>query len=258
MGSHTDDMGHTNDMGGMNDMGHASGMGGMGGRGMGGKGDLQDLLQDLLQADKFFFAELDPLNNAGFEGKAVEGAALLALKGDQLTVITVATGVEPGQLHPQHIHGFEDGREGNIPDISFDDDRDGIVETEEGSDAYGPILLDLTSPPGSGLSGFPTPTGDSFVFVQTYDLSDPSSGPMGGLVLRTEAGADVPLTNRVIVLHGETLLEGQGEGTGFSADGTPGYKPLIPIASGEIEALNPGQGLNAFSSFVLGQNDLFG
>ena len=246
--SNTNDMGHTHDMGGM---------GGMGGGTGSAIGTIGGLL-NLLQADKFFFAELDPLNNAGFEGKAVEGAALLALKGDQLTVITVATGVEPGQLHPQHIHGFEDGREGNIPDISFDDDRDGIVETEEGSDAYGPILLDLTSPPGSGLSGFPTPTGDSFVFVQTYDLSDPSSGPMGGLVLRTEAGADVPLTNRVIVLHGETLLEGQGEGTGFSADGTPGYKPLIPIASGEIEAFNSEQALNVFSSFVFGQNDLIG
>ncbi len=244
-------MSHTNHMG--HDMG---GMGGGTGSTFGMFG-LDDLL-NLVQADKFFFAELDPLNNAGFEGKAVEGAALLALNGDQLTVITVATGVEPGQVHPQHIHGFEDGREGNIPDISLDDDRDGIVETEEGQDAYGPILLDLTSPPGSGLSGFPTPEGDSFVFVETYDLSDPSSKPMGDLVLETEAGADVPLTNRVIVLHGETLLEGQGEGTGFSADGTPGYKPLIPIASGEIEAFNSEQAPNVFSSFVFGQNDLIG
>ena len=209
---------------------------------------LDDLL-NFLQADKLFFAELDPLNNSG-----AEGVALLALNGDQLTVITAATNVEPGQPHPQHIHGFKDGREGNIPTLRQDDDRDGIVETEEGEESYGPILLDFTSPPGGGLDDFPTPEGDSFVFVETYDLSDPSSKPFGDLVLETEAGANVPLTNRVIVLHGETLLEGQGEGTGFSADGTPGYKPLIPIASGEIEAFDPDQGLNAFSSFVLGQS----
>ena len=247
--SNNDDHSHSMDMGGDQQASttscSTSGMFGL------------DDLQNLLQADKFFFAELNPLNNAGFEGKAVEGAALLALNGDQLTVITAATGVEPGQTHPQHIHGFEDGREGNIPDISLDDDRDGIVETEEGQDAYGPILLDLTSPPGSGLSGFPAPEGASFIFAETYDLSDPSSKPMGDLVLGTEAGADVLLTSRVIVLHGETLLEGQGAGTGLAADGTPGYKALIPIASGEIEAFDPEQGFNAFSS-LFGQNDLIG
>ena len=213
-----------------------------------------DDLTNLLLADQFFFAELDPLNNS-----RAEGVSFLALNGDTLTVITAMSGVEPGQPHPQHIHGFENGAEGTIPDITFDDEgglmengrpvRDGFVETEEGQNAYGPILLDLTSPPGTGLAGFPTPSGDSYISVETYDLSDPVNKPLGNLVLKTAEGADVPLTNRVIVIHGDTLLEGQGRGM-FTADGTAGYKPVLPIASGEIEALNREDISNVFASFA--------
>ena len=207
---------------------------------------LEELL-NVLAADKLFFAELDPLNNSG-----AEGAALLALNGDQLTVVTTATGVEAGQVHPQHIHGFEDGRESNVPNFRFDDDRDGFVELAEGEESYGPILLDLTSPPDSGLQGFPTPSGNSFLFAQTYDLSDPErSGDLADLLL------EAPLERREIVLHGLTTLEGQGEGTPGEVDGVAEYKAVLPIASGEIEAFDPDQGLAAVSSFVFGQNDLF-
>ncbi len=239
---HTGNTGHT-------DMPHEETAGGNS-----GQFGLDDLT-NLLLADQFFFAELDPLNNS-----KAEGVALLALNGDKLTVVTAVSGVEPGQPHPQHIHGFENGDEGNIPDITFDDEgglmengrpvRDGFVETEEGQNAYGPILLDIASPPGTaGLAGFPTPKGDSYVFVETYDLSDPSSIPMGDLVLKTEAGADVPLTNRVVVIHGDTLLEGQGRGM-FAADGTAGYKPALPIAAGEIEELKREDLSNVFASFA--------
>jgi hypothetical protein len=212
---------------------------------------LEDLL-NLLQADQFFFAELDPLNNSG-----AEGAALLALNGDQLTVITAATGVEPGEVHPQHIHGFEDGRESNVPTLRQDDDTDGFVELTEGQETYGPVLLSLTSPAGGELSGFPTPEGDAFLFVETYDLSDAASAPMGAELL------EAPLTSREIVLHGITLAEGQGETNAASsqpneADGIAGYKAVLPIAAGEIEALDPEDGLTAFSSFVFGgQSDFF-
>ena len=215
-----------------------------------------DDLFNLLNADRFFFAELDPLNNSG-----AEGAALLALNGDRLTVVTAATGVEPGQVHPQHIHGFDDEREANVPDLTFDNDQDGFVELLEGEQSYGPILLDLTSPPGSGLPGFPTPSGNSFIFAETYDLSDPKSAPMGAELL------EGPLTRREIVLHGDTVLEGQGRGTEGEVNGTPGYKAVLPIASGEIEELPPQEGFGgfglafavfAFHSGFVHNGDLFG
>src|ERR671917_758293 len=129
--------------------------------------NLSAALQVFNGADRVFFADLNELNNS-----EAEGGALLLLKGDTLTVITAARGVEAGRVHVQHIHGFEDGRDAQVPTLNQDDDRDGFIELAEGLDTYGPILLNLTSDPSAGLSGFPTPAGDSFLFSQTYNLSD--------------------------------------------------------------------------------------
>ena len=118
-------------------------------------------------------------------------------------------------------------------------------------------MLDLTVPPGCELSGFPRQDLDYFLFVETYDLSDPEkSGDLANLLL------EAPLERREIVLHGITLAEGQGDTNEASAepneaDGTPGFKAVLPIASGEIEAFDPEQGVNALSSFVFGQSDFF-
>jgi hypothetical protein len=189
-------------------------------------GDLgfASFLKAYADADNVFFAELEELNNSD-----AEGGALLLQNGDELTVITAATGVEPGQAHAQHIHGFENGMEANIPTLAQDDDRDGFIELAEGLETYGPILLNLSSPQGS-MSGFPMPSGDSFLFAQTYDLSDPANGQFATLL------DEAPLENREIVLHGLTVLEGHGEGTEGEVDGSGGYKGVLPIAAGEIEA----------------------
>ncbi|WP_160939569.1 hypothetical protein, partial [Teichococcus coralli] len=40
-----------------------------------------------------------------------------------------------------------------------------------------------------------------------------------------------------IVLHGLTLQEGQGGGGG-EADGTAGYKAVLPVASGELHEID--------------------
>jgi Ca2+-binding RTX toxin-like protein len=197
--------------------------------------NLNAALQAFAGADRVFFADLNELSNS-----EAEGGALLLLKGDKLTVITAARGVEAGQAHVQHIHGFEDGRNATVPTLVQDDDRDGFIELAEGLDTYGPILLNLTSDPAAGLSGFPTPTGDSFLFSQTYDLSDPSNGE---LAKRLD---DVSLARREIVLHGKSTLEGHGQGTAGEVDGTAGYKLVLPIASGEIRELSYNSALAAF------------
>ncbi|MFC1456807.1 calcium-binding protein [Microvirga arabica] len=201
--------------------------------------NLNAALQAFAGADRVFFADLNELNNS-----EAEGGALLLLKGNRLTVITAARGVEAGQIHPQHIHGFEDGSNATVPTLAQDDDRDGFIELAEGLDTYGPVLLNLTSPPGSGAAGFPNPTGTSFLFSQTYDLNDPRNGEFARLL------DDVSLNRREIVLHGKTVLAGHGQGTTGEVDGTAGYKLVLPIASGEIRELSYNSALALFQDAV--------
>jgi Ca2+-binding RTX toxin-like protein len=199
--------------------------------------NLAAALQAFQGADRAFFADLNELNNS-----EAEGGALLLLKGNELTVVTAARGVEAGQAHVQHIHGFEDGRDAKVPTLAQDDDRDGFIELAEGLDTYGPILLNLTSSPDAGLAGFPNPTGTSFLFSQTYDLSDPGNGELARLL------DDVSLSRREIVLHGKSVLEGHGQGTAGEVGGTAGYKLVLPIASGEIRELSYGNALASFQA----------
>jgi nitrogen fixation protein len=193
-------------------------------------------LRAFADADKVFFADLKELNNSD-----AEGGALLFQNGERLTVITAASGVEAGQIHAQHIHGFEDGRNATIPTLAQDDDRDGFIEVAEGAETYGPILLDLTSPAGAGAAGFPKPEGNSFLFAESYNLNDPANGALATLL------DEAPLQNREIVLHGLSTLEGHGRGTEGEVDGSAGFKLFLPIASGEIQvASSNGAALAAF------------
>jgi Ca2+-binding RTX toxin-like protein len=199
--------------------------------------NLTAALQAFQGANRAFFADLNELNNS-----EAEGGALLLQRGNELTVITAARGAEAGQVHVQHIHGFEDGRDAKVPTLAQDDDRDGFIELAEGLDTYGPILLNLTTSPEAGLAGFPNPTGASFLFSQTYDLSDPSNGELAKLL------DDVSLSRREIVLHGKSVLEGHGQGTVGEVDGTAGYKLVLPIASGEIRELSYKNALASFQA----------
>jgi Ca2+-binding RTX toxin-like protein len=201
--------------------------------------NLNAALQAFAGADRVFFADLNELNNS-----EAEGGALLLLTGNRLTVITAARGVEAGQIHPQHIHGFADGSNATVPTLAQDDDRDGFIELAEGLDTYGPVLLNLTSPPGPDASGFPKPTGTSFLFSQTYDLTDSRNGDLARLL------DDVSLNRREIVLHGKTVFAGHGQGTTGEVDGTAGYKLVLPIASGEIRELSYNSALALFQDAV--------
>lgn len=178
-----------------------------------------------------FSASLGELNNSG-----VSGVANLSYDSDnqQLTVNISAAGLEPGQPHPQHIHGLFDSA-GNVadsmnPTIASDSDGDGFVELAEAQPDYGPVLIPLTSPPGGEISGFPIAADGTIDFTQVYDLTSDTTFAEGfGL-------NDVfPLDNREIVLHGMTLDAGQGA-NGGEADGTAGYKATLPVASGVIVA----------------------
>lgn len=173
-------------------------------------------------------ANITPLNNSG-----VSGSALLVLDGNTLTVNINATGLEPNQVHPQHIHGLlgpsNNPLDSHTPTLAQDTDHDGYVELAEGLVTYGPILLQLTSPPGGATTDFPTTPTGTLNFRQTYNLANPADfGTAFG------PGQLLPLDLREIVLHGMTVPASAGVGTGGEVNGTAGFKPTLPVASGEI------------------------
>lgn len=177
-----------------------------------------------------FKADIGTLNHSG-----VTGTALLDLSDDNktLTVTTTATGLEPNQLHVQHIHGLFSGgavADSMTPTLANDLDGDGFIELAEGAPAYGPIVLPL--------AWITTADGNASV-TTTYDLTDPSifgTNPATGMAF---TAADLmPLTFREIVIHGLSVPAGVGAGTPNEVNGTNGYLTVLPVAAGEIVAVN--------------------
>ena len=178
----------------------------------------------------YFTAMLSELNGSGVTGKANLKHDTTA---DLLTVQIMASGLVPGMVHPQHIHGrfnpAGNAIESKVPTLAVDDDNDGFIEVAEGAQTYGPIILPLTSPQGADLSGFPTAPDGTIDFLQTYDLNNPD------IFVDDFSGEDLlPLVLREIVLHGAFAPPGVGDGTPGEIDGTGGYKAVLPVAAGDI------------------------
>lgn len=195
-------------------------------------------LAGLFDGIHIYTTDFTTLNNSG-----VDGHALLFLNESTqtLTVSIEAHGLEPGQVHAQHIHGFDDDSTAHSPTLAQDADRDGFVELAEGQMRYGPIQLNLTLNPEdsahdhgtaghdhSGDAAFPAADADGNLhYIETFHFgsSDPNAQSIFDGI--------TPLEAKEIVLHGLTLQDGQGGGEG-EADGTAGYKGVLPVASGEL------------------------
>ena len=192
-----------------------------------------------------FATTFTALNNSG-----VAGRALLALDLGQgtLTVDIRARGLEPDQMHIQHIHGFTDGTDAQSPTTLQDTDHDGYVELGEGAVQYGPILLNLSLDPADsahdhGTAGhdhtanamFPTADAHGRIHYQEVFHFDPTDA-------NAQAVLDslLPLGAKEVVLHGLSAPEGAGMGTDGEIDGSAGYKLVLPVASGELHELHHG------------------
>lgn len=169
----------------------------------------------------FYFADLQPLNDSG-----VSGRATFDFVDGLLRVIVEASGVEPGQVHPQHIHGFLDGTDGVVPPESARGDADSpqgtLLSVGEGAPFYGAILLPLEP--------FPEPAGSTVDFLETYTeteavgLSEAFAAAAPDLADAISSFEDLrPLEKRVYVLHG-AFVDGE-------------YVATLPIAAGEIRPI---------------------
>jgi hypothetical protein len=155
-----------------------------------------------------YSAILTPANGSAATGQATFH---LDTTANTLTVTIAASGLEPNQVHPQHIHGFPGLTPSRLPTPADDLDLDGYIETPEGVMlAIGPILLDLLPYPIATAAG-------TVFFSNVYAV----------------APALLPLDIRAIELHGMTV-GAVGAGTLFEVNGTPGYKPILPVSGGLI------------------------
>lgn len=158
-------------------------------------------------------------------GSGVSGTTDFSLSGDQLTVHVRATGVEPGQIHPVHLHGFAGGRQSVLapPDADTRGDSDSYLESFESELYLGSPLLPLTlTPTGNPATDFSTGPGGVIDYSQTYTINPAVLGD---------------LTRRAIQIHGLTVPEGIGAGTPGEVNGSPGYKVDLPIAAANIVAV---------------------
>ncbi|MDH5447026.1 MAG: superoxide dismutase family protein [Gammaproteobacteria bacterium] len=151
--------------------------------------------EDKDEAKREYEVKLIPLNNSGVQGEV----EIKVMPGNRLVVEIEADGLEPGKIHPQHIHGFNlPVKKSSCPDFNNDTNGDGIVAINEAAPVFGPIIVPLV----------PFDTVDAkgeIDYEASFSINPASIEPLG---------------KRTVVLHGMTV---NGE-----------YIASLPVACGEI------------------------
>ena len=201
---------------------------------------MADFLQNGMQV---YQTDFTALNNSGVAGTTT---VLLDTTTQTVRVDIQASGLEPGQVHIQHIHGFDDDSKAMTPLLPQDMDHDGFVELGEGALTYGPIQLNLSLNPDDsahdhGTSGhdhtgdamFPTADASGHLrYTETFHFAP------GDANAQAIFNGITPLDMKEVVIHGESVAAGSGAGTTGEVDGSGGYKAVLPVASGELHLVS--------------------
>ncbi|MEZ5343373.1 MAG: DUF4214 domain-containing protein, partial [Acidimicrobiales bacterium] len=168
---------------------------------------------------------LGEMNNSGATG-TVNAIRI----GTTVTLAMEVSGVAPGLLHPQHVHGAFDIAN-SCPPASADTDGDGFVSVAEGGPLYGGIQATLATgadfSPSVALSG-PFPTADEtgeYSYVATFDVTDQQAADFGNLH---------------VVVHGIDIDDSgayDGEKRSSLTDAVP-FEVTVPAACGGLELSN--------------------
>ncbi|HZG48912.1 MAG TPA: hypothetical protein VEY90_05280 [Thermoleophilaceae bacterium] len=156
------------------------------------------------------------------------GSAKIVRKGDRLSVLVKAMGLSPGLPHAMHIHGKEAAAEiATCPGADRRDDLvdDGLIETVEGIDDYGPVLVSFTTR-GDTSAG-------SVLALDRF----PVARENGSLTYTRRIKAPANLASRLdelhVVVHGHDI-DGDGQyGGRTTALGAP-LEGELPVACGQI------------------------
>ncbi len=176
-----------------------------------------------------FGASLDPVPHdpAADAGSNVSGRAQLFRVGNLVSVRVRATGLSP-LPHAMHIHGKDNPEVAFCPGADRRDDLvdDGLIETVEGLDDYGPVQVSLTT------------RGDTST-ASTLALDRFPVANAGG-VLNYQRFFAMPLeiASRLeakhIVIHGVDLNGNATYEGRITALGAP-LEAELPVACGEID-----------------------
>lgn len=171
-------------------------------------------------AQKEYVAQLQPLN-AGVNGLTASGQAKITRTGNRVDVAINVSGVNPGTLHPQHIHAGP-----RCATQADDSNGDGFLDVIEGLPDYGPILISLDDTfanPNDATFGFPTASADG-----TYSYRATGSKSH----FQAELEQALKLKTRHVVIHGvdpATALPSSVQ----TLPGAPAWATL-PVACGEL------------------------
>ncbi|MCC8358353.1 hypothetical protein [Salinimicrobium sediminilitoris] len=92
-------------------------------------------------------AQITSVNGKANKNRSVSGIVRLEVQGDELKVFVEASGLEPGMMYLQHLHGAKDGGEINCPDSAADENNDGVVDITEAYDVAGVTMIMLHNDP---------------------------------------------------------------------------------------------------------------
>ena len=171
-----------------------------------------------------------PHDPAADGGSNAAGRAMLALRGDTVSVLLKGRGLSPQLPHAVHIHGKDHPEISNCPgaDRRIGGVSDSLIETVDGLADYGPIAVSFTTSgdtsPASGLALDRMPFAiDNGKLTYKRDI-------------RVPAEIADNLGDKHIVVHGHDI-DGNGmyNAGPITALGAP-LEAELPVACGEIHA----------------------